>query len=93
MDQNPPETAERDSEREEIRGILAENIRALDGHIETKWDDELEAEAERLQLTRLRTLGLLARQYRMLARDADVDIHEEKIEFLEDALDVREGGR
>lgn len=61
------------SEREEIRGILADNIRALDDRVQAAREGELSPEDERLQLKRLRALAQLARQYRLLARDPDVD--------------------
>jgi hypothetical protein len=74
------------TERDEIRELLADNIRALNDRVERTRTDDLDAETEQRQLQRLRTMAQLARQYRLLARDADVDEMEEDVELLADAL-------
>lgn len=75
------------TEREVIRTILADNVQALDERIQAQRSAEMSPEAERLHLKRLRTLAHLARQYRLLARDDDVDAMETKLEALDSALD------
>lgn len=70
------------SEREQIRGILTENIQRLDERVGGAWSDDMDPEAEKLQLQRLRTLGQLARQYRLLARDEDIDEMGSDVETL-----------
>jgi len=79
------------SEREQIRSILAGNIDRLDERIQTAWNEELSADDERLQLTRLRTLAHLARQYRLLARDEEIDEMEAEVDLLQEAMDLQEG--
>jgi len=74
------------TERDEIRGLLADNIRALDERIQRTRAEGLSAETEQLQLKRLRTMAQLARQYRLLARDADVDEMEADVDLLREAL-------
>lgn len=73
------------SERAEIRGLLATNIRALHRRVERARGTDLSPEQEQLQLDRLRTLGALSRQYRLLARDADLDEMESEVELLKNA--------
>lgn len=80
----PP--ADPTTEREEIRGLLADNIRALDERIQRTRAEGLSAETEQLQLKRLRTMAQLTRQYRLLARDADVDELEADVGLLQEAL-------
>ena len=79
-----PETP---NDRQEIRVLLAENIQALDERVQRKRDGEVAPEEEQLQLKRLRTLAQLARQYRLLARDADVDEMETQLELLRTVVD------
>jgi len=79
------------SEREQIRSILAGNIERLDARVQTAWNEELAADEERLQLTRLRTLGHLARQYRLLVRDEDIDEMEADVDLLQEAMELQEG--
>ncbi|MDZ7746849.1 MAG: hypothetical protein U5K28_10175 [Halobacteriales archaeon] len=73
------------SDREQIQQILTANVRALNDRIEEGWDGELPTDDERLQLTRLRTLAHLAREYRLLARDADLDEMEAEVDLLQEA--------
>jgi HAMP domain-containing protein len=80
-------------ERDEVRTILAANIRALDARIRDARVADLSADAERLQLKRLRTLAQLARQYRLLARDADVDTMEAEVDLLQEAIGRQEDER
>ena len=75
-----------ETERELIRQILADNVQALDDRIQANREAELSADAEQLQLKRLRTLAHLAQQYRLLARDADVDEMDTKLNALEHEL-------
>jgi hypothetical protein len=82
MDRNP----DAPSERAEIRRILATNIRALDERVQTTRAADMSAADEQLQLKRLRTLAQLARQYRLLARDADVDEMESELGLLKEAM-------
>jgi hypothetical protein len=79
-----------DGERAEIRQILAENIRQLDARIGAARDEEFDATDEKLQLKRLRTLGALSRQYRLLAKDADIDELEAEVDLLQEAAELVE---
>lgn len=76
------------TERAAIRELLAINVRPLDGRIEAAREDGLSGEDEALQLKRLRTLAQLARQYRLLARDADLDEMEAQVESLEHVIEL-----
>jgi hypothetical protein len=76
------------TERGEIRTLLTTNIRALDERIQATWADELDPEVERLQLERLRVLAHLTRQYRLLARDVDLDEMELQVDTLQAAIDT-----
>lgn len=79
------------SDRKQIQQILTANVRALDDRIEEAWDGDLTTDDERLQLTRLRTLAHLAREYRLLARDADLDEMEAEIDLLQEATALTDG--
>jgi hypothetical protein len=74
------------TERDEIRSLLADNIRALDERITQARTEGLSTDTEPLQLRRLRTTAQLAREYRLLARDADVDEMEADVDLLQEAL-------
>lgn len=80
-----------ESDREEIRRILTENIKSLDERVEANRSSGLSGQEERMQLKRLRTLAHLARQYRLLARDADVDEMEAELDILKAAVNREEG--
>lgn len=82
--QMPPSNST--TERDEIRELLADNIRALDDRITQARAEGLSVETEELQLRRLHTTAQLARQYRLLARDADVDEVEADVDLLREAL-------
>lgn len=79
------------SDRKQIQQILTANVRALDDRIEEAWDGDLTTDDERLQLTRLRTLAHLAREYRLLARDADLDEMEAEVDLLQEATALMDG--
>lgn len=79
------------SDRKQIQQILTANVRALDDRIEEAWDGDLTTDDERLQLTRLRTLAHLAREYRLLARDADLDEMEAEVDLLQEATALTNG--
>ncbi|KAB7519460.1 hypothetical protein [Halosegnis rubeus] len=79
------------SDRKQIQQILTANVRALDDRIEEAWDGDLTTDDERLQLTRLRTLAHLAREYRLLARDADLDEMEAEVDLLQEATALTDG--
>lgn len=79
-------TADPTTERAEIRSLLVKQIQTLADRVDGQWDEELESDAEKLQLERLRTLGQLAREYRLLAKDDDINEMETQLETLEDAL-------
>ena len=74
------------TERDEIRSLLADNIRALDERITQARTEGLSTDTEPLQLRRLRATAQLAREYRLLARDADVDEVEADVDLLREAL-------
>jgi hypothetical protein len=74
------------TERDEIRSLLADNIRALDERITQARTEGLSTDTEPLQLRRLRTTAQLAREYRLLARDADVNEMEADVDLLQEAL-------
>jgi hypothetical protein len=74
------------TERDEIRSLLADNIRALDERITQARTEGLSTDTEPLQLRRLRATAQLAREYRLLARDADVDEMEADVDLLQEAL-------
>ena len=76
-----------ESDRAEIRGILATNIRTLNARVEAAQAEELSTAEEELQLKRLRTISQLSRQFRLLARDADVDEMEADIDALRAAVE------
>lgn len=77
------------SERDEIRELLAADIRALDRRINEARDEGIPPDDEEIHLKRLRTLAQLARQYRLLARDADVDEMEDEVNALSEILRQR----
>jgi hypothetical protein len=77
-------------EREEIRGLLAD-IRALNERVQTVRAEGVSPEHEELQLKRLRTLAQLARQYRLLAQDQDLDETESDVDLLRNALESGAG--
>lgn len=79
------------SEREQIRGILTENIQHLNERIAGAWSDDMAPEAEKLQLQRLRTMGQLARQYRLLARDDDIDEMSTEVDTLWELVEDGDG--
>lgn len=74
-------------EREEIRELLADNVQALHERIQRSRAEGLSEETEQLQLRRLRTMAQLARQYRLLAQDADIDEMEADVALLKEAID------
>jgi hypothetical protein len=79
------ETAEQ-SEREEIRTILAKRIRMIDAHLE---EMELESpEDQKLAIKWTRTLGSLSGQHRLLTKDADIDEMQDELELLQRAKEV-----
>jgi hypothetical protein len=81
-----------DTERKIIRTILADNVQTLDNRIRTSRSEEMSTDAERFHLKRLQTLAQLYRQYRLLARDDDVDVMETKLEALDSTLDQVDKG-
>lgn len=76
-------TADPTTERAEIRSLLVKQIQTLADRVDGQWDEDLERDAEKLQLERLRTLGQLAREYRLLAKD---DEGEEEGKSLSEVL-------
>lgn len=74
------------SDRDRILELLASNIESLNERIQRQPDD-LDPEDEQLQLDRLRTLAHLTSQYRLLARDLDIDEMESNLELLEKVAD------
>ncbi len=81
------------TERTEIRSLLVKQIQTLADRVDGQWNEELESDAEELQLERLRTLGQLTREYRLLAKDDDIDEMEAEVETLADVLGTGGGGR
>ncbi len=81
------------SDREQMQQLLTENARALDERIQQAWNGELSTDDERLQLRRLRVLAHLARESRLLARDADLDEMEAEVDLLQEAKALKEGDR
>ena len=79
------------TERDEIKAILATRIRALDATIEAA-DPATDDEAH-LNLRRIRELGHLAGQYRKLMKDTDIDELEDDLALLQEATDVMEDDR
>ncbi|QLG27391.1 hypothetical protein HUG10_07445 [Halorarum halophilum] len=79
------------TEREEIETLLVETIRSLHTRIQAEADTTLDADAERLQLERIRTLAHVTSQYRLLARDADVDEMDAELDLLADVIEWQEG--
>jgi hypothetical protein len=77
------------TERAEIRSLLVEQIRTLSDRVDGQWHEEFEGDAEQLQLQRLRTLGQLTREYRLLAKDDDIDAMENRVDRLSDTLGLR----
>ena len=77
------------TERAEIRSLLVEQIRTLSDRVDGQWHEELEGDGEQLQLQRLRTLGQLTREYRLLAKDDDIDAMENRVDRLSDTLGLR----
>ena len=75
------------SNRTEVRTILTKNIQALDARIQATREAGFTTEDEQLQLKRLRTLAQLSRQYRMLARDDDVDEMESQLRLITEAVE------
>ncbi|MEF8825334.1 MAG: hypothetical protein V5A27_03190 [Halapricum sp.] len=81
------------SERDQIRAVLTDNIQRLDERVQDAWEGDLDADAEPLQLQRLRTLAHLAREFRLLARDEDIDDLEAEVDLLQQAQELKEGER
>ena len=88
----PPRTSPSDDEpkadRDEMLSLLADRVRALDATIDAHDPDSLDE--EKLQLQRIQTVGSLTNQYRKLLKDTDIDEMEDELEFLQEAVDVRE---
>jgi hypothetical protein len=68
-------------DRDEIRAILADTIRALDRAIDDEPPADPDAEGRWLQ--RMRTLGRLAGEYRKLEKDRDLDEMAEELALLQ----------
>jgi hypothetical protein len=77
------------SNRDRILGLLERNLESLNDRIQRAPDD-LDPDEETLQLKRQRTLAQLASQYRLLAKDMDLDEMEGKLELLEKTTDRRD---
>ena len=69
-------------ERDDIRMILADAIRALDRSIDDEPPADPEAEARWLE--RMRTLRSLAGEYRKLEKDRDLDEMADELDLLKD---------
>jgi hypothetical protein len=82
----PEPTNQDPPERDDIRELLATNIHALDGRIRNQRAKLPNDDTEQLQLQRLRTIAQLAREYRLLARDADVESMQAEIDEIEASL-------
>ena len=67
-------------DRDDIRTILAETIRALDRSIDA--EPPADPDAEKRWLERIRTLRGLASEYRKLENDRDLDEMADEIEYL-----------
>ena len=74
--------------RDRILELLEMNIESLNDRIQNEADD-LDSDDEQLHLKRLRTLAQLASQYRLLARDMDLDEMDAELELLQKVADRR----
>ena len=76
------------SGRDQILSILESNIESLNERIQHA-NGDLDLDEERIQLERQRTLAQLASQYRLLARDLDLDEMDSELELLQRAQNLR----
>ena len=75
------------SDRDEILGILSQNIQFIHGHLQAM--DLESTEDQELAIKWMRTLGSLAGQYRLLTKDTDLDEMESDLELLQAAKEVQ----